>query len=185
MTDGSVRGLLRRTFIGQGLILLGLGRRAWAQLAAGLPRYQPLASPAIVPLDAGDLPLRPVPFVARAVTSSSSPNPGQAVRLDGMVFRTPATGNEPGHLSAVCLTCPHDHCPVDFVTDPRLIAEMSGGKIAHPIFQCACHFSVFDPAKDGELVSGPAPRGLYRFSLTPTGPRTVRIDAVEEDALAW
>ena len=44
--------MIRRTFLGQGLMLMlvGASRRAWAQGGASL-RYRPLARPVLVPLE--------------------------------------------------------------------------------------------------------------------------------------
>ena len=66
-------------------------------------------------------------------------------------------------LSALCVTCPHEQCQVDLVTDQERLARMVGQDATHPLFECGCHFSVFDAADEGARLSGESPRGLYRF----------------------
>lgn len=62
----------------------------------------------------------------------------------GSVFLTRVSENE---VRALCMTCPHLGCDVDFDEGDKL-------------FRCPCHDSSFKP--DGELATleSPAPRGL-------------------------
>jgi len=52
----------------------------------------------------------------------------------------------------------------------------------HPLLVCPCHFSVFDPLQDGDVLNGPAHRGLYRFRLATSGTK-IQITQVEEQVL--
>lgn len=61
---------------------------------------------------------------------------------------------------------------------------MTDGKAAHPLFECGCHFSVFDAGKDGARISGESPRGLYRFGISESRDGVVEITEVEEVALS-
>jgi nitrite reductase/ring-hydroxylating ferredoxin subunit len=75
--------------------------------------------------------------------------------LRGIAIRLPETLDAPSRIEALCLTCPHEICEVDLRSD--------GDHADRPVFVCICHWSVFDPAREGERLAGPAPRGLYRF----------------------
>lgn len=59
--------------------------------------------------------------------------------------------NAGGEYFALSQRCPHLGCGVPF-------CESSGR------FECACHGSVFDIG--GEWITGPAPRGMDRYTLT-------------------
>lgn len=85
-------------------------------------------------------------------------------------------------LSALCLTCPHEQCQVDLITDSARLATIKDAP-GNPVFQCGCHASVFDALQDGAAVSGPTPRGLYRFSVRISAD-SAEISEVEEEALS-
>ena len=134
-------------------------------LEAG-PRLRRLRTVVTVPLDRVADPWRPAEFKAWCS--------GRLLR--GTLLRAPSD------LKAFCRHCPHEICPVNFAEDPRSVRMESGSAPDHPLFMCPCHFSVFDPAADGAVISGPAHRGLYRFGLTARRDR-VEIREVEEEAL--
>jgi Rieske Fe-S protein len=171
----------RRVFIAAGLACAGFGRRVWAQLSNPSPpaRYAPLTSAVKIPADAVAQPWQPVSFVAEVSTP-------RRILISGIVFRTETA------LSALCITCPHEQCQVDLVTDEERLARMvprprSGqaiDKATHPLFECGCHFSVFDAAADGARISGETPRGLYRFRIAGIRDGLVEIIEIEEAALA-
>ena len=177
----------RRRFIAIGLTLAGFGRRAWAfrlrplpPQAAGQPiRYAPLTNPVRVPLESVATPWRPVPFVAESMTPSTPAAPApRRVLISGVLFRKGAD------LSALCVTCPHEQCQVDLVTDEvRLAGMMAGAPAPNPLFECGCHSSVFDAAHDGARLSGEAPRGLYRFRIEAIRQDVAEITEIEEAAL--
>ena len=165
----------RRIFIAAGLALAGVGRRAWAQLASPEApiRYAPLTRPVKLRLEEVATPWQPVPFVAESVASQ------RRVLINGVLFRTST------NLSALCVTCPHEQCQVDLVTDEARLARMAGLQgAANPLFECGCHFSVFDAAREGARVSGESPRGLYRFRIAGVSDGLVEITEIEEVALA-
>lgn len=163
----------RRKFVSVGLALLGFGRRAWAQLATpSAPiRYAPLTRPVTIPLDAVSAPWRPVPFVAEGIVKA------RRVLISGVLFRTDT------QLSALCVTCPHEQCQVDLVTDAERLARMRP-QTKHPLFECGCHFSVFDADDAGARLSGEAPRGLYRFRIAGIRDGIAEITEIEEAALS-
>ena len=174
----------RRLFIATALALTGVSRRVWAQVAgpATAARYAELTHPVRIAAAQVSTPWRPVPFVAEAVAPAfaargSGPPAARRVLISGVVFRTEA------RLSALCVTCPHEQCHVDLVTDPARLARISGQKATHPVFECGCHFSVFDAANEGARLSGETPRGLYRFRVTDIGDGMVHITHIEEVAL--
>ena len=176
----------RRVFIALGLMLGGFGRRAWASRFRARqtpsPRYASLARPITIPLEKVNTPWRPVNFKAEATDS------GRRVLITGALFRrSPAVEGRPGtpdDLSALCLTCPHEQCVVDLITDPGQLVKMTGSASHDPLFECGCHFSVFDARQDGERISGETPRGLYRFRISAVRDGNVEIGEIEEEALA-
>ena len=89
------------------------------------------------------------------------------------------------------MTCPHEQCQVDLVTDQERLARMTprprsgqAGETTHPLFECGCHASVFDAADEGARVSGETPRGLYRFRIAGVRDGIVEIPEIEEVALS-
>src|SRR4051812_418694 len=173
-------GIVRRTFLEVGLMLVGGGRRAWAQIAGPLSGYAPLTHPVRIPLDSVATPWHTVPFAAEAMTAASADAQARRVVLKGVLYRkTMEDGSS--DLSALCVTCPHELCPVDLVTDPERLAKMGDAK--SPLFECGCHFSKFDARQDGEWVSGVAYRGLFAFRVSAVG-NSAEITHIEEEALS-
>jgi Rieske Fe-S protein len=179
----------RRNFITAGLALVGFrSRRAWAQDAGPPIRYAALTRPVRIPVQDVVTPWTPVPFVAEAMAPSKAAPPPRRVLIHGVLFRhagaSPASGSPPTvrDLTALCVTCPHEQCQVDLVTDAAQISRMTGGTSARPLFECGCHLSVFDSA-DGAKISGETPRGLYRFRIADVSQGSVEIGEVEEVAL--
>jgi Rieske Fe-S protein len=175
----------RRGFIAAGLALLGFGRHAWAQLvdSSAAVRYAALTRPVRIPVDAVAAPWKPVPFVAEAMSGP------RRVLISGVVFRALRGAGAPGsiedtQLSALCVTCPHEQCQVELVTDQERLVRMTSQKATHPLFECGCHFSVFDAAHDGARLSGESPRGLYRFRVAGVRDGMVEIPEIEEVALS-
>ena len=69
---------------------------------------------------------------------SSSEFPGIAIRLPDASFYVAS------------LVCPHEGCLIEF---------------EEPLLACPCHRSVFDPLRDGKVLSGSAPRPPWKFSF--------------------
>jgi Rieske Fe-S protein len=163
-------------------MLAGTGRRVWAQLVDGATPYFPLNQPITVPLDSVKTPWEPVTFTAEAMAPATATTVRRRVLISGVLFRK-GGASPPGELSALCLTCPHEQCKVDLVSDPARVAAISGGTATHPLFECGCHASVFDAAKEGERISGETPRGLYRFRISGVTEGLVHIGEIEEAAV--
>ena len=76
---------------------------------------------------------------------------------------------------------------MDYVDDPkRLPQEVTaeiGRPLSEPVYLCPCHNSSFTVA--GDRLSGPAPRGLYRFRVTGVSASAVEIAEVEEDVVIF
>jgi Rieske Fe-S protein len=177
----------RRQFLSGGVMLIaGFGRRVWAQAVAR--RYRPLARPVLMSLEDLSTPWRARQFVAEGVTLPSAATPNQPIRITGMVVRTAAGDKQPDTFVAVCARCPHEGCDVDFVSDPSLlpqdVKDEIGHAVDHSVYICPCHNSTFK-AEDGGRLSGPVPRGLYRFRVTGVNDAAIEIAEVEEDALIF
>ena len=189
----------RRNFIATGLALAGFGRRAWSQDAGMAIRYAPLTRPVRIPVQDVETPWQPVSFVAEAMAPAKGAAPARRVLINGVLFRRVSpTATElpsaaargvggPGSIekpfSALCVTCPHEQCQVDLVTDEVRLQRMTGGAARHPLFECGCHLSVFDAAADGARISGETPRGLYRFRIAGINREALEITEIEEVAL--
>jgi len=76
-------------------------------------------------------------------------SPAVVVRLPG-----PASGGVgPGNsIVAFSILCTHKGCPVSYRPDRKLLI-------------CPCHWSSFDPAKEGEMVIGQGSQALPRILL--------------------
>jgi Rieske Fe-S protein len=102
--------------------------------------------------------------------------------MNGVLYRR-ESGDDPSAFSALCVSCPHELCQVDLVTDEARLARMSGSDTNNPKFVCGCHGSVFDALEDGTWISGPAGRGLFNFRVGGITNGTVEIDEVEGETL--
>lgn len=167
------RAMLRRC--------LGLAAAGRIFAADTSPRFRKLKRPVTLSLEALAQPWRPVPFTARCAKSGS----GSEVLLKGIALRisAPDANNPAEALRAFCLSCPHEQCEVNTVDDTRAEHWPAAARRVHLMLVCPCHFSLFDPLAEGEVLAGPAARGLYRFGFTIQGKRII-IRQIEEAALA-
>ena len=176
--------MIRRTFLVVAFALAGISRRAWTQTADAAPRYFPLSRPVRIPLADVSQPWRLVSFTAEAMAPTRGNAAGRRVLMSGVLFRrTPPADRVESSLSALCLTCPHEQCRVDLITDPSQLVTISGKPDNDPVFECGCHSSVFDARNDGARIAGETPRGLFRFRITSVSDDAVEIGEIEEEAL--
>lgn len=83
----------------------------------------------------------------------------------GVAVRVPAAAGQPDDIYAVCRLCPHEACTFGYETNYLLVGRIVGKELANPVFLCRCHMSVYDPARGGEVVNGPAKRPPWRFEI--------------------
>lgn len=91
-----------------------------------------------------------------------TPSEGPDKLLEGLLIA------DDDNLVAYSTYCPHEVCPVKLVSDPSKLSDAvrQGAAIpSHAVMFCGCHFSIFDPHAAGKRLTGPAPRGLYRFRV--------------------
>jgi nitrite reductase/ring-hydroxylating ferredoxin subunit len=145
--------------------------------------YRELREPVEVPVPAASW--ETVGFKAWLVPRPEDGLSMPLLLLNGFALRVPLEGDAGETVvHAFCRTCPHEICDVDFVEDTSRIRIDSGAAPPeHPLFFCVCHESVFDPTREGAHISGPAPRGLYRFAFDLDA-GTIRIKSVEDAVLA-
>ncbi len=174
----------RRAFLAV-LALFGAGRSVLAQGRRRL-RFLSLTRPVRVPLASLSTPGRARRFLAQGVSPPSAANPGEVVRVTGVVSRVEEGDNAPERFKALCVICPHEQCDVDVAEpgdlDPLVVEEI--GEVTGPVYLCPCHNSTFSMA-DGSRLGGPAPRGLYQFRVTAVFETHVEISEVEEDVLLF
>lgn len=105
--------------------------------ALGETTFLPLKTPVTIPLTAITQEWAPVLFKARFTKSD-----GNDSTIPGLAVQTPSGA------MAICTYCPHELC----------VIKLDGEKL-----RCPCHFSLFDPLRDGAWISGPALRRTYRL----------------------
>ena len=84
-----------------------------------------------------------------------------------------AAGSDTVHLAAFSRICTHLGCIVALNRDAAAIAFAFNYRADGPQLVCPCHLSVFDPARSGRAVSGPAIEPLPRVRLELRGSEVV------------
>ena len=123
---------------------------AHATSAADDIAFLPLKTPVVIPIDSVAQVWTPVLFKGRFTKSDGSDS-----FVPGLTVRTP------NGVTAVCTYCPHELC----------VIHLDGQNL-----RCPCHFSLFDPERDGAWISGPALRRTYRFRFEVGGANLVVTD---------
>jgi arsenite oxidase small subunit len=72
--------------------------------------------------------------------------------LPCIVIRLPGGG-----WYASSLICPHNKCEIIYMSDPASARDTFDVDVRTPVLACPCHFSVFDPPRQGQVIKGPAP----------------------------
>ena len=125
----------RRAFLAGGCAVIANGAQPAA--ASDEVDFLPLKAPVDIPFNALAQDWVPVTFKARFTKSDGSDSV-----IPGLAVRTPVGAK------AICAYCPHELC----------IIKLDGQTL-----RCPCHFSLFDPLRDGAWISGPALRRTYRL----------------------
>ncbi|PYE55869.1 Rieske 2Fe-2S domain-containing protein [Deinococcus yavapaiensis] len=73
------------------------------------------------------------------------------------------------HFVAFSRVCTHLGCLVNHLPNPDAVALTYNYRPDHPVLGCPCHFSVFDPAREGRSVIGRALYPLPRVRLEARG----------------
>lgn len=84
--------------------------------------------------------------------SFTYPDPDSPCLLIKLGERVPGGVGPEGDIVAYSALCAHKGCPLAF--DPEAAT-----------LKCPCHFSIFDPAKEGQQVCGQATQNLPRIVL--------------------
>ena len=150
---GATLGTLGVMFGYAGRVLVGKRR-------AGAPDYR--AGPRVKVAD-----LAALPGAYDTAEFSYAGTPCIAIRLPREVpYALPAGGT---HYMAFSRVCTHLGCTVNPLRDPDVAALTFNYRPDHPVLGCPCHFSVFDPLKEGESVFGKALYPLPRVRLEARG----------------
>lgn len=99
----------------------------------------------------------------------------------GYAVRVPGAGGNSDTIFAACRLCPHESCTFGFETNYQLVGRIIGKELTNPVLFCRCHMSVFDPARGGEVLNGPAKRVPWRFDIADEG-EEIRVIALEAGA---
>ena len=137
-------------------------RITYGKKRPGEPQYVPGSSQKIAPLTAFVENYAAVQFT---YTLGDRKTPAVALRLPAPT-RSSLTV-EGLHYVAFSRVCPHLGCSVAMVRSEETLAQSFNYRFSpfHPVLGCPCHFSVFDPNREGESVFGPALSGLPRVQL--------------------
>jgi len=81
-------------------------------------------------------------------------------QLPCIVIRLPDNG-----WYASSLICTHNKCDILYVRDPVSARNSFDVDVSTPILACPCHFSVYDPTRNGQVLKGPAPRPLLQLKV--------------------
>lgn len=73
------------------------------------------------------------------------------------------------HFAAYSRLCTHLGCQVNPIADTELLALSYNYRAEHPMLGCPCHYSVFDPQRQGQSVFGKALFPLARVQLRAEG----------------
>jgi arsenite oxidase small subunit len=66
---------------------------------------------------------------------------------------------------ASSLICPHAKCVAKYFRDVTVAQDTFDVVVKNPVLGCPCHFSVFDVANGGKVISGPAPNPPQQFTV--------------------
>ena len=103
-------------------------------------------------------------------------------RLQGVLLKTGNDVASTDDLRAFCTICPHEICQVEFVEESERYTAIAEVVTGQPLFVCPCHFSLFDPIAQGDVIGGPAPRGLYTFAFEVTD-NEILVNGIEAGVL--
>ncbi len=107
-------------------------------------------SSTIVRLSDLDEPWSSVQFTYRTATES----------VPGIIIRLPD-----GTLYAASRLCPHQGCTIIYYKNAKEVNDSYTVDVVNPALACPCHLSVFDLAKGGKVVGGPASRSPFKFEI--------------------
>ncbi len=162
--------------VGRRFFLKSGGTAAAAMGAAVIPIHNANAAPATA---AGSMAL-PYPKKAVGIVNKMPLNqavafnypdassPCYAIRMGNKV---PGGVGPKGDIVAYSSLCTHMGCPVAYDGDSRT-------------FKCSCHFSMFDPEHNGQMICGQATENLPQIKLE-YDPKTDSVHAAGVDGLIY
>lgn len=81
-------------------------------------------------------------------------------RVPGIVVKLPGE-----RWYASSLICPHAKCVARYFRDVTIAQDTFDVAAKNPVLGCPCHFSVFDVANGGQVISGPAPNPPQQLTV--------------------
>lgn len=119
-----------------------------------------------------------IPFTFSQSYKEYNPEGTEVRSIPGFIVNLPS-----GEKVAYSRICPHLGCIFNFVKDPDECAKGYNFRPTGPVFACPCHFSVYDIAQSGKVVSGPAPRPPRSFTLNVAGDN-IKVESLEAGGIA-
>jgi len=121
-------------------------------MSAAAPPASAAEAPAVAVVEQKDLaePWSAVEFIFEL---EGEPTPGIVIKLPG----------ERWYASS--LICPHAKCAIRYFSDVTVARDTFDAPAKNPVLGCPCHFSVFDVADGGKVISGPAPSPPLQLSV--------------------
>jgi rieske iron-sulfur protein len=140
MAQGANGGENERAKVGDVFVPIGGGGQSPIE-----PRDVPTGGPPIF--------VWPMEPATRLVRNGSRLNKVLLLGLDPATLDVVTREHAADGVVAYTAICPHTGCDVtDWLAEPKLL-------------ECPCHMSQYNPAADGALVAGPAPRALPALPL--------------------
>ena len=146
------------------VVLGGVGLAAYEAYKIQFSKGRPADTPTFAPRPAqrvGSLSEFPEVWSEREFVLGSVP--AVALRLPEPISGGVSVTGQ--HYAAFSRVCTHQGCIVALNRNLEAIAVAFNYRTDSPALACPCHFSVFDPERAGEAVSGPAVRPLPRVEL--------------------
>jgi arsenite oxidase small subunit len=81
-------------------------------------------------------------------------------RVPGIVIKLPGQ-----RWYASSRICSHAKCIARYFSDVTVARDTFDVAAENPVLGCPCHFSVFDVANGGKVISGPAPSAPLQLSV--------------------
>ncbi len=130
------------------------------RLLLGVASLPLLAAGPVTAANASPLAVIDEKALAEPWTAAEFSFESEGERIPGIVVRLPGA-----RWYASSLICPHAKCVAKYFRDVTVAQDTFDVAAKNPVLGCPCHFSVFDIADGGKVISGPAPNPPQQFTV--------------------